>query len=253
MMSRNNQKWPDKLYLVRHGESVRNKAKQTSKKNKELIHWAEGLGRDQDTKLTEEGVNQANHTAAYLVQQTITRSAKDVIVIVSPFSRAIQTSEPFIELLKKKSLEDPQVFVEERIREVEFGILDGLTAAGIRKIYPLEWERKHKEGKYYYRPPGGENRPDVRMRLRSFNSTLTREFAGKVVVAYAHSEVVWLERSLLERWNEEKYITMGKEYEVDNCSVTQYSCNSLGRLELTQFNYCPWKPLEGGQGEVAHD
>ena len=42
--------------------------------------------------------------------------------------------------------------MEERIREVEFGILDGLTGEGIRATFPQEAERRKREGKYWYRP-----------------------------------------------------------------------------------------------------
>src|SRR5437016_13796362 len=54
---------------------------------------------------------------------------------------------------------------EERIREIEFGILDGLTSDGIVAQYPREFIRRNREGKYWYRPPGGENRPDVDLPL----------------------------------------------------------------------------------------
>ena len=61
----------------------------------------------------------------------------------------------------------PLIVREERIREIEFGILDVLTSEGIKAKYREEYARREREGKYWYRPPGGESRPDVALRVQS--------------------------------------------------------------------------------------
>jgi broad specificity phosphatase PhoE len=228
------QKWPNNLILVRHGESARNVAKDQMHKVREAIYWAPDMGRDQDTPLTQKGREQA----IKMVDYVLSRFAPPEIIIVSPFLRAVETADAF----REESSTHPKFVIEERVREIEFGILDGLTAKGIRDKYPEEWARKQREGKYWYRPPGGENRPDVRDRVRDFLGTLTREYVGKTVVVVCHSVIVQVFRSLLERWDETEYIRADKEEDVKNCSVTAYVYNvQEGKLHLQLCNMTPWE------------
>ena len=121
---------------------------------------------------------------------------------------------------------------EERLREIDFGILDGLTKDGIRHQYPKEAERKEKLKKYYYRPPAGENWPDVALRLHTFLGTLARETTGESVLVICHSVVVFIFRKLLERLSEHDIMTIEatKALEVKNCSVTHYAFDpSIGK------------------------
>ena len=57
--------------------------------------------------------------------------------------------------------------MDERLREKEFGILDGLTTLGIRNGFPEQADFRKILGKFYHRPPGGESWCDVILRLRS--------------------------------------------------------------------------------------
>ncbi len=124
---------------------------------------------------------------------------------------------------------------EERIREIEFGIMDGFTTEGIKTIYPEESLRREREGKYWYRPPGGESRPGVALRAHSFLGTLTREYRTKSILLVCHSVVVLIIRRLLERWGEAEYMKMDSEDDVKNCSVTVYQCDQ--QLNKLAFNY----------------
>src|SRR5579864_8073703 len=116
--------------------------------------------------------------------------------------------------------------IEERVREIEFGMLDGLTHHGVKERYPEEWARRQREGKYWYRPPGGESRPDVALRVHSFLGTLTRDYPAKSVLVVCHSVVVLIFRRLLERWDEQQYLKVDSEDDVLNCSITAYRCDS---------------------------
>jgi hypothetical protein len=70
------------------------------------------------------------------------------------------------------------VEIDERLREKEFGVMGGLTKRGIRERLPELDARRRKEGKFYYRPPGGESWCDVVLRLRSFWTSLALERSG---------------------------------------------------------------------------
>jgi broad specificity phosphatase PhoE len=74
------------------------------------------------------------------------------------------------------------IHVDERLREKEFGVLDGYTArASERKFPDLHAQRAHV-GKFYFRPPGGESWCDVILRLRSMVEVLRRDHVGDRVL-----------------------------------------------------------------------
>ena len=221
------QKWPDQLVIVRHGQSERNVAKERAKAEHKLEVWSANL-RDVDTPLTALGFDQAVATGRFL------RGKFNFdMVFTSPYLRTIQTAEHIVAQMAAP----PAIMYEERIREIEFGILDGLTRDGIQKLYPLEFARREREGKYWYRPPGGESRPDVALRVHSFLGTLTREYRRKTVLVICHSVVVLIFRRLLERWDEAQYMKVDTEDDVLNCSVTTYRYSAEKRkLMLDCFN-----------------
>jgi len=226
------QKWPDKIILIRHGESLRNVRKEQAKGDSNMLMWADGL-RDQDTPLTENGVRQAQAVGEYLKKAETTVDA----LFVSPYLRTRQTADGILTAYDGQGEQAvrPRRIVEERIREIEFGVLDGLTHEGIQVKYPDEVARRQREGKYWYRPPGGESRPDVALRVHSFLGTLTRDYRRQTVLVVAHSVVVLCFRRLLERWGEDEYLLIDREDDVKNCSLTTYVCKD-NHMVLEQYN-----------------
>ena len=221
------QKWPDLLTIVRHGQSERNVAKEKAKATGNAVVWGSSL-RDVDTPLTPLGVQQAISTGKFLRDK-----ASFDVIFASPYCRTMQTAEHIAGQLATV----PQIIMEERVREIEFGILDGLTHQGIKEKYPDEWARREREGKYWYRAPGGESRPDVALRVHSFLGALTRDFRQKKVLVVCHSVVVLIFRRLLERWDESKYLEIDKEDDVLNCGVTTYRYDrEANRLQLDAYN-----------------
>ncbi len=230
-MNSRGQKWMDHLVIVRHGESHRNvlrmKALATSG-----LDYHDNV-RDMDVTLTRRGVLQSRETGKYLASRF-----RFERVFVSPYERAVQTAR----LMLKEFPYRVDLTYEERVREREFGILDGLTRAGIQRKFPEEWKRRQREGKYYYRPPGGESYPDVALRVHSFLGTLARDCSKQSVLVVCHSVVVLMFRRLLERLTEEELLKIDRdpEQEVCNCSVTWYKFDSKprarGRLVLREYN-----------------
>ncbi len=89
----------------------------------------------------------------------------------------------------------------------------------------------------WYRPPGGESRPDVVLRVHSFLGTLARDYRAKNVLVVCHSVVVLIFRRLLERWDERQYLEIDKENDVLNCSVTSYRYDpDVAKLVLDGYN-----------------
>src|SRR5215470_8797869 len=231
MESAQTQKWPDLLVIVRHGQSERNVAKEQAKAGGNSAVWASGV-RDVDTPLTPLGIQQAITTGQFLSKNNFD------VIFSSPYMRALQTSQHIAEQLT----EVPRIILEERIREIEFGVLDGLTHQGVRERYPEEFARREREGKYWYRPPGGESRPDVALRVHSFFGTLTRDYSRQSVLVVCHSVVVLIFRRLLERWDEAEYLKVDAEDDVLNCSVTAYRFDAAkNKLVLDEYNTVCWK------------
>ena len=106
-----------------------------------------------------------------------------------PYVRALQTAELF--RAAGGACGEPPICFDERLREKEFGILDGLTKAGIAERFPDQHEMRMLFGKFYHRPPGGESWCDVIARLRSVVGTVTREYStNDRVLIVCHSIVV---------------------------------------------------------------
>jgi broad specificity phosphatase PhoE len=230
-------KWPTLLIVMRHAESEANLRREyLEKANSQEIHL--GLKeRDADVRLTPKGREQARLTGRHLDHY-----APLDALYVSPYRRTRETADLAIGELR----EPPHlVRIEERVREKEFGILDGLTRHGIRAVHPEETKRKEHVGKYYYRPPGGESFPDVNLRLHSFLGTLVREHAGQRVLVVTHSVVVLLFRRLLERMEEQEVLDLDRHDEVKNASLLIYETGSRdGRKEALvrrEWNLTPWE------------
>jgi broad specificity phosphatase PhoE len=226
------QKWPDKIILIRHGQSARNVMKDEAELEGGREIWAEGV-RDQDSPLTDVGVSQAIAVGVHLAK---TEPALQTI-FASPYLRTRQTAEQIVHGFGDRDLSANgtlKLVTEERIREMEFGIVEGLTSNGFKVKYPEEFARREIVGKYWFRPLGVESRPDVALRIHSFLGTLTRDYQ-KTVAVVAHSVVILCFRRLLERWGEEEYLQVDREDDVKNCSVTTYAC-CANRMVLEEYN-----------------
>lgn len=158
------------------------------------------------------------------------------IVLASPYRRAKATAD-FIVDAKAVTDSFESIFVDERLREKEFGILDNVTTAGVEAEYPAEFASHDRLGKFYYRPPGGESWPDVILRLRSMLDSLALHFAGRRVLIVAHQIVVLCMRYLLEGMSEEQLLAIGRDRDVQNCSVTEYRNVPDKGFVLTRYNW----------------
>jgi probable phosphoglycerate mutase len=246
----NVEKWPRELLIVRHGQSIANVRKQLAAESRYRGEsaesaWAFTHQRDMDSPLTDLGHQQALALGKYAaVRYPPTETFKhhpvcsDPMIehiILSPYLRTRQTKDGIVKGLGY----EPPCTVEERVREIEFGLMDGLNREGVRLKYPDEAARRDRDGKYWYRPAGGENRPDVRLRVHSVLDTLNRDYVGLRVLIICHSVVVLAFRSLIERWGEEQYMQVDQEDDVVNCGLTRYVRVLKGskfKLVLAEYN-----------------
>jgi len=228
-------KWPEQLWIVRHGQSAGNVARDAAEAaSKYLIEIAE---RDVDVPLSELGTRQAHALAAWFA--ALAPDQQPTAILHSPYLRATGTALAVIERLGRGSL--MSVIADERLREKEFGILDRLTPLGIADKYPELHEQRKHVGKFYFRPPGGESWCDVILRLRSVIDTITRDYRGERVLIVAHQVIVNCMRYLLERMDEDAILSIDKAGDVPNCGVTSYAFDPAagknGKLVLQMANF----------------
>ena len=228
------QKWPDWIWVVRHGESAANVARREAEAGKHP-HIDVPM-RDMDVPLSPLGERQARALGEWFGRMD--PGEQPNVVLLSPYIRVRQTAALALEAA---GLDPETMVVDERLREKEFGILDRLTHFGIRQKYPDQAEFRRHLGKFYHRPPGGESWCDVLLRLRSVVDTITREYRGERVLIVAHQVVVLCLRYLFERMTEEEILAIDRANDIANCSVTSYEfdpgAGRKGKLVLRLFNY----------------
>ena len=242
------QKWPDVIWVVRHGESAGNVARDAAEAaGHPVIDLAV---RDVDVPLSPLGERQAVALGRWFAQMP--DDEKPSVVLTSPYVRARTTTELVLSEAGV-DLAEVSLTVDERLREKEFGVLDRLTKHGIMMKYPEQAEIRSVLGKFYHRAPGGESWCDVILRLRNLVDTITREHRRERVLIVAHSVVVLCFRYLLERMTEEQILAVDRDKDVANCSVTSYrfdpDLGRHGKLALSCFNFVA--PLEDAGAPVT--
>jgi broad specificity phosphatase PhoE len=237
----NSGRWPRRLWVVRHGQSAGNVAR-------DLAH-AEGLARiplelrDVDVPLSALGEDQARALGRWFAQGQ--GNGRPDVILSSPYLRAQETARLFREAGGADRGEP--ICSDERLREKEFGILDGLTTSGIAIEEPQQKEFRRLLGKFYHRPPGGESWCDVIFRLRALLDTVSLHYAGRDVLIVAHQVVVLCMRYIIENLSEAEILAIDKAGDVANCAVTEYvfdpAMGKDGGLSLVRYNVTA--PMEG--------
>ena len=224
--------WPSVLWVVRHGQSAGNVAR-------DLAHARGAIRialdhRDVDVPLSDLGREQAAALGKWFAE----RAEPPEVMLASPYLRALQTAEIF----RDNGGCDPDegICCDERLREKEFGILDGLTTSGVAHLEPDQAAFRKLLGKFYHRPPGGESWCDVILRLRSLLDTVSLHYGGRRVMIVAHQVVVLCLRYIIEKLSEEQILGIDRLGDVANCGVTEYRFNpdagKDGQLELAAYN-----------------
>ncbi len=224
-------KWPELLVIVRHGQSELNVARDLEEVTNDPSHINRFLTiRDLDVQLTEEGKRQASETGKYL------KRLEFDAVFSSPYLRCKQTAEEITRHFASRV----SLYYDNRIREKEFGWIHGLTTDQIKERFPNEHAAYHRDGKYWYRPPGGENYPDVEQRVHMFLDKLHRDYAEKNVLVVTHAVPFLLFRALFEHLGEEDVLRVQKKNDVKNCGIALYLCDTAikpeGKMNLQLYN-----------------
>src|SRR6195952_4486160 len=228
------QRWPSVLWVVRHGQSAGNVAR--DKATAEKLARIALTERDVDVPLSDLGQDQARALGRWFAGAN--EDGRPEVILSSPYLRAVQTAEVFRDAGGCHSA--IKVCLDERLREKEFGILDGLTTFGIRELQPDQAQLRTLLGKFYHRPPGGESGADVIFRLRALLDTVSLHHAGQRVMIVAHQVVVLCLRYIIENLSEAEILAIDKAGDVANCAITEYrhdpAAGANGGLALARYN-----------------
>ena len=214
---------PVELVLVRHAESMGNVA--DAEARSAGAERVELSARDADVELSPNGQEQARSLGRWVAG--LDEPAPD-LVVSSPYRRAADTARA---ALGDRGIE---LVLDERLRERDLGVFDGLTAKGIRARYQEESDRWTHLGKFYYQPPSGESWADVAFRVRSLLADLREGYDGARVWLFSHQAVIMTFRYVLEGLDEAHLLEIDRTTPIGNASVTRYRRRG-DALELETF------------------
>jgi broad specificity phosphatase PhoE len=224
---------PAVLWLVRHGESAANVAREAA-----FASGAEEVAiteRDPDVPLSPLGARQATALGRWFASRPA--AERPTVVLASPYVRARSTAE---HVVAAGAPADPAVGpdgirVDERWREKELGLFFRVTQRGVERRYPEQWALRRELGAFYYRPPNGESGADVVLRVRAALDALAREHAGERVLVVCHQITILCARFAIEGMSEAELDEAWRRYDIGNCSLTEYRAGAGGRLALTRL------------------
>lgn len=192
------------IYLIRHGETLWNK-----------------LGKFQgsvDIELSEEGRKQA---------ECLKRTLKGDFqaVYASPLIRAMETANTLCEGTGLK------VVPCENMREINFGVFEGLTFAEIQNNYPKEFDRwrTEEEGPFV----GGDlSVRNASIRAASAIRSIATSHPGEKVLIVAHGGIIKAGLIGLFEWK----MTMYHHFYIGNTAISKISFRDIDYPILESFN-----------------
>lgn len=208
-----NEKKLKRLFLIRHGESEGNVNPDFHKKVA-----------DNKIKLSQDGKEQA--VEAGVILHKFLQNCSDISDInntrfwVSPFERTRQTA-----LCIKENFKNNDFFEDLSLVEQDWGMFDGLSDEEKEELFKHEYAHtqkwSHHKGFLWARPPGGESRFDVAMRVRPFFGTLHRDAEREnnsidTVAIISHGVTI---RAMKMQWLHYPYEWFEDEPNPPNCSI----------------------------------
>lgn len=251
-------KWPEALTLIRHDVSEYNILKNKKEEDKRYQKFLDSYNVNPDSKRCRKlaldvvkrfSLGYGDHKtpladsfgeqAKSMATSLRSRIKIPDIIFVSPYTRTYQTLEKMKEGWPE--LAGVRTIEEERIREQDHEIVMLSNDWRVFNVlYPDQRDLREMQGSYWYRYPQGESVPDVRERLRSWLTTITRDYSEKGVLAVTHHLAILSLRANLERLSADEFIKLDKENKPINAGITIYrgdpTTGENGHLVLDAYN-----------------
>lgn len=212
---------PQRIYLVRHGESEGNVDKTT--------HFRKP---DHAIQLTEKGHQQAFAAGRFLREHFERAGLMGAPIRLwnSPYKRTRQTADG---LVKGAGNVFKDRYEDISLREQQFGLFDGYEDHELSERFPLEHAHYKKcedfSGRFYATMPLGESRCQVAERVKPFFGTLVRDAETKdvqTVVVVSHGVTM---RAFTMQWLHLTPEWFETAKNPQNCSVYLLQRDESGR------------------------
>lgn len=165
-----------------------------------------------ETALTPKGRQQAAEAAQQLFSQLggqawLEKAAQDPsllpVLLSSPLSRAHDTAQALVDLVREKSDGRVQLPIthDPRLLELNFGRYEMKRVTELSKEQPelaARWDSHKGSGiDFQHRFPGGESRLDVTARVAGLLQELPQKYPGRTVLLVCHQETLVAARTAL--------------------------------------------------------
>ncbi len=191
--------------------------------------------------LTPKGERQIEKVAIQLRKENID------FIVSSPLLRCKQTSE-----IVSQKLNIP-IVIDLRLREIDFGVLNGKSIKEYDKIYEDQYDQ------YFKAPENGENLDQVRKRMISVILDLEEKYEGKTILIVSHQDPLWAlfgEMQALSKkqtaYNEEFNLNPGEYKEVELLIVPRDENGEIN-LHRPYIDKFKWQCRCGGIKERIED
>jgi broad specificity phosphatase PhoE len=172
------------LLACRHGQSLGNVARAEAEA-RGLEHLGLAIP-DGELPLTELGHEQADWLGRLIV--ALPAAQRPTRLICSPHRRALETAEGIIR--QAYSGNRVAFSIDPRLTPKAFGVIEHLTRRGVAARHPELTEQRERVGRFHFRPPGGESRCDVVLRVQRVIHDIRERHAGERILLVTHQIVV---------------------------------------------------------------
>lgn len=197
-----------RIYLVRHGSTEWN----------ERGLW-QGVV---DTQLSENGRREVERLAQFL------RRANFAAIYSSPMTRALQTAEIIATVTNHRG----EVLVDERLRECEIRLWNGMSMEELIRSYPNEY--RTWSSKLDADVPGVESLKSVQERMYNFLESVALQSVDDGVIIVSHAIALRMLISKVLGIEPPNHVN----FALDNASVTILESSSR-RFRVALLNYRP--------------
>ena len=192
-----------KLIITRHGQTEGNK--------RNILQGSI------DIPLSKEGKEQVKKLALRLKEHKIE------YIYTSPLKRALETANAI-----KKYHPNAKLVIENELKEMNFGIFEGLTKEEITAKYK-KYSEERERNKFYYKIPNGESYEEVELRVLKVLNKIINSGKDTIIVAHATVNKLFFMKLLnkgLEEINKNLY---------NNTSVSTFNIDK-DKVLVEEFN-----------------
>jgi broad specificity phosphatase PhoE len=200
------------FYFIRHGEYDGN------------LDHQKLSGRSDARSLNPSGKIQVKSMSRFLRETPIKQ------IYTSSVPRAYQTAE-----IISHTLENTPIIIDDRLTEISYGIIEGMTFPQIQALFKKEKLDISKIDRYTVKPPGGESFKDLFKRVADFldfleELSIKNPEANYVIVT--HLAIIHAMIILINKEKKRKIFTYNTSHPIDNASVSRVTYDPINSFHI---------------------